>query len=71
MFVCVYDCVFSHAVPVVRMTVEPTVVSEAGEIVEVTVSLAGGGGFNLPGEVQLGISTIPIQPKGTHDVDTL
>ena len=59
----------SHAVPVVRMTVEPTVVSEAGEIVEVTVSLAGGGG-NLPGEVQLGISTVPIQPKGTHDVGT-
>ncbi|CAI8040264.1 hypothetical protein GBAR_LOCUS22445 [Geodia barretti] len=53
--------------PVVRMTVEPTVVSEAGEIVEVTVSLAGGGG-NLPGEVQLGISTVPIQPK---DIDSV
>ena len=43
------------------MTVEPTVISEAGEAVDVTLTLLGGGGS---GVVRLGISTIPIRPRG-------
>ena len=48
------------AVPVVELSVEPTVVTEGGTVA-VNVSLVG---QHLPGTVELGVSTAPISPRG-------
>ena len=45
------------------MAADRTVVSEADREVNVTISVDTGG---LSGAIRLGISTIPLNPKGIH-----